>query len=225
MRPVSRNPNKARSAGTRTVVAPDPLIGSPGIGLPSTWPGVLLLAARSCQYDANAYVFHRGQPVQAVYQIQAGRLLLRRDEANGESITLQTAGPGDFIAEASLFTSRYHCDAFCPEACQLLVLPAKTVLTCLQSESSFALDWIRLLSQQLTRSRAREERLSLRSPRERILHCLRLESDDQGVFILPGRLMQWARTLGMTHETLYRTLARLERDDLIVRHGSRIALA
>ncbi|HHT8903841.1 TPA: cyclic nucleotide-binding domain-containing protein [Burkholderia cenocepacia] len=43
--------------------------------------------------------------MQAVYQVQAGRVLLRRDEARGGSITLQTAGPGDFVAEASLFSA------------------------------------------------------------------------------------------------------------------------
>lgn len=44
----------------------------------------------------------------------------RGHEARGESITLQTAGPGDFVAEASLFSTRYHCDGVCPVASQLL---------------------------------------------------------------------------------------------------------
>jgi CRP-like cAMP-binding protein len=153
-----------------------------------------------------------------------GRILLRRDEAGGESITLQTATPGDFFAEAGVFAPNYRCDAFCPEDSQVLILPVKTVLECLQCHSSFSLDWIRLLSHQLMRSRAREERLTLRSPRERVLHCLRFEGDDRGVLIVSGTLLQWARTLGLAHETLYRTLAQLERDGLIVRDGPRIAL-
>lgn len=204
--------------------ATDLLTDAPTAGLPSSWPDALRLAARSRHYEGNAYVFHRGQPVQAVYQVQAGRILLRRDEAGGESITLQSAEPGDFFAEASLFSARYHCDAFCPDDSQLLLLPVKTMLACLQGDASFALDWIRLLSQQLMRSRAREERLSLRSPRERILHCLRAEGDAQGVFTLPGTLMQWARALGIAHETLYRALAQLEQDGLVVRDGTQVAL-
>ncbi|MEM5318562.1 hypothetical protein [Paraburkholderia sp. JHI869] len=31
--------------------------------------------------------------------------------------------------------------------------------------------------------------------------------------------MQWAATLGIAHETLYRTLVNLEREGLIVRDG------
>ncbi|WP_230948720.1 Crp/Fnr family transcriptional regulator [Burkholderia multivorans] len=159
------------------------------------------------RFDANTTVFRRGQPVQAVYQVQAGRVLLRCDEACGESITLQTAGRGDFEAEASLFSARCHCDGVCPVASQLRVLPAKTVLASLRLDSLFAIDWIRLLSQALMQSRARAERLTLRSTRERILHCLRLEGDASGVFTVPGSLMQWARARGIAHETLYRVLA------------------
>ncbi|MCA8052347.1 MULTISPECIES: Crp/Fnr family transcriptional regulator [Burkholderia cepacia complex] len=193
-------------------------------GLPSSWPEALRLAAQLRQFDANTTVFHRGQPVQAVYQVLSGRVLLRRDEAGGESITLQTAEPGDFVAEASLFSARYHCDAVCPVASQLLVLPAKTVLASLLLDSTFSIDWIRLLSQALMQSRARAERLTLRSPRERILHFLQLEGDARGVYTVPGSLMQWARALGIAHETLYRTLTQLEREALIVRDGTCIVL-
>lgn len=189
-----------------------------------TWPDTLRKSARPRRYDANAYVFNRGQRVESVYQVQTGLVLLQRDEAHGESITLQTAGPGDFVAEASLFSSHYHCDAFCGSASELLAFPAREMLACLQGDSMFAVDWIRLLSRQLMRSRAREERLTLRSPRDRILHCLRLERDDQGRFNPPGTLMQWAATLGIAHETLYRTLAQLEREHLIVRDGIQIVL-
>ncbi|MFX1677432.1 Crp/Fnr family transcriptional regulator [Paraburkholderia sp. A2WS-5] len=195
-----------------------------GTSLPSSWPETLRLAAKPRHYDASATVFHRGQSVQAVYQVLSGRLLLRRDEAGGESITLQTAEPGDFVAEASLFSARYHCDGVCPVASQLLVLPKEAVLASLRADSTFAIDWIRLLSQQLMQSRARAERLTLRSPRERILQCLRLEADARGTFTLPGTLMQWARMLGMAHETLYRTLAQLEREGLVERDGPRFAL-
>ncbi len=189
-----------------------------------TWPDALRESVRLRLYDANTYVFNRGQRVESVYQVQSGLALLRRDEAHGESLTLQTAGPGDFLAEASLFSPHYHCDAFCGKASELLACPAKKLLQCLQGNPLFAVDWIRLLSRQRMRSRAREERLTLRSPRERILHCLRLEHDADGRFTPPGTLMQWAATLGIAHETLYRTLAHLELEGLIVREGIQIVL-
>ncbi len=223
MRPAP-HPNNESAVTKPAVDTPEMAINGHVAGLPSSWPEALRLAAQLRQFDTNTTVFHRGQPVKAVYQVLSGRVLLRRDEAGGESITLQTAGPGDFVAEASLFSARYHCDAVCPVASQLLVLPAKTVLASLRLDSTFAIDWIRLLSQALMQSRARAERLTLRSPRERILHCLRLEGDARGVFTVPGSLMQWARALGIAHETLYRVLAELEREGFVARDGARVAL-
>nr|WP_082664726.1 Crp/Fnr family transcriptional regulator [Burkholderia ambifaria] len=223
MRPAP-HPNSEAAVTRPAADTPELAIDAHVAGLPPSWPEALRLAAQLRQFDANTTVFRRGQPVQAVYQVQAGRVLLRRDEAGGESITLQSAGPGDFVAEASLFSARYHCDGVCPVASQLLVLPAQTVLASLRLDSTFAIDWIRLLSRQLMQSRARAERLTLRSPRERILHCLRLEGDARGVFTVPGSLMQWARALGIAHETLYRTLAQLERDGFIARDGTRVVL-
>lgn len=194
------------------------------VDVPSVWPQALRAAALARDYEAGAYVFRRMQPVQAVYQVLAGRIALQRDEADGTSLTLQTANPGDFLAEASLFAPSYHCDAVCLLNTRVLVLPAPAVLACLQNDASFALEWVGLLSRQLMRSRAREERLTLRAPRQRVLHCLRLESDAQGIFTLPGTLMQWAHGLGLAHETLYRTLARLEHEGLIARDGATIRL-
>ncbi|AOL08541.1 hypothetical protein WI95_31230 [Burkholderia contaminans] len=98
------------------------------------------------------------------------------------------------------------------------------MLASLRLDSTFAIDWIRLLSQALMQSRARAERLTLRSPRERILHCLRLEGDARGVFTVPESLMQWSRALGIAHETLYRVLAELEREGFVARDGARVAL-
>lgn len=70
-----------------------------------TWPDALRESARVRRYDADTYVFNRGQRVESVYQVQTGQVLLRRDEAHGGYLTLQTAGPGDFVAEASLFSA------------------------------------------------------------------------------------------------------------------------
>lgn len=211
MRPAP-HPNSVSEVSKPAVDTPNGVSDTRIEDLPPSWPDALRLAVRLRHYDAITSVFDRGQSVRSVYRVQSGRVLLRRDEAGGESITLLTAEPGDFVAEAGLFSTRYHCDGVCPVASQLLVLPAKAVLASLRLDSNFASDWVRLLSHQLMRFRARSERLTLRSPRERTLHCMRLEGNARGVLALLGPLMQWARALGIAHETLYRTLTQLEQE-------------
>ncbi len=97
----------------------------------------------------------------------------------------------------------------------MLAFPARTLLACLESDSLFAVDWIRQLSRQRMRSRAREERLTLRSPRERpALPAPRARRRGAVQAAWHTHAMG-----GHAHETLYRTLVNLEREGLIVRDG------
>lgn len=190
---------------------------------PPTWADALRESARLRRYDAHTYVFNRGQRVESVYQVQTGQVFLRRDEAHGGYLTLQTAGPGDFVAETSLFTARYHCDAFCGRESELLALSARTLLACLEHDPLFAVDWIRLLSRQLVRSRAREERLTLRSPRDRVLHCLRSNTTITGGSRHLERSCN-GRARSASRMKPYIALAQLENEGLIVRDGILILL-
>ena len=68
--------------------------------------------------------------------------------------------------------------------------------------------------------------LSLRSAEERIRHLLL--SEGRGLrceLEITGSLKDLARRLGLTHESLYRTLARMQKDGVIAREGLRLRLA
>jgi CRP-like cAMP-binding protein len=83
-----------------------------------------------------------------------------------------------------------------------------------------------LLAAQLRMARARIERLSLRSAEERVRHLLLSEGRGPRCELeIAGSLKELARRLGLTHESLYRTLARMQKDGLIDREGLRLRLA
>lgn len=86
----------------------------------------------------------------------------------------------------------------------------------IQADPDFARQWVSLLARQLRTARSRVERLSLKSAAERIRHLL--ISDGFGSHRevkISATLKELARDLGLTHETLYRTLATMERDGQI----------
>lgn len=56
-------------------------------------------------------LFRKDDTAIGLYAVEEGHVRLCRVDANGREITLHTAGPGDLVAEASLFSPRYHCDA------------------------------------------------------------------------------------------------------------------
>jgi CRP-like cAMP-binding protein len=79
---------------------------------------------------------------------------------------------------------------------------------------------------ELRMARARIERLALASVAERVRHFVLTEGRDDGCEVaLAGSLKDLARDLGVTHEALYRTLARMEKAGEIIRDGNALRLA
>ena len=78
------------------------------------------------------------------------------------------------------------------------------------AEERFRNLWVTHLARELRRVRAQAERLSLKTAEERIIHYVETEGDE-GTVMLGQSKKDWAAQLGLTHEALYRTLARMKR--------------
>ena len=143
----------------------------------------------------------------------------------GEEVVLHEARAGEFFAEASLDSTRYHCDAVVSETCELLQCPSVALRQVLGADREFARKWAGLLARQLRAVRTRVERLSLESASERVRHLLVSEGRGPKYEVrVQGTLKDLARNLGLTHEALYRTLATLEREGVIERDGMALRL-
>lgn len=150
---------------------------------------------------------------------------LVRHGRQGEEVVLHNANPGEFVAEASLDSGRYHCDAIASEPSLILRTATADLEQLIASDSVFAREWIALLAAQLRSVRARVECLSLRSAEDRIRHLILSEGRGPLCEVVPaGSLKDLARTLGLTHETLYRSLARMHKEGVIQRQGLRMRL-
>jgi CRP-like cAMP-binding protein len=56
---------------------------------------------------------------------RSGTVRLLRHGGQGEEVVLHNARLGEFFAEASLDSARYHCDADASEPSELLQVPAR----------------------------------------------------------------------------------------------------
>jgi CRP-like cAMP-binding protein len=185
---------------------------------PGNFPAALQARATRVSYEAGATIFRRGSPTHSVFFVEAGAVRLVRYGRAGEEVVLHHASPGEFIAEASLDSARYHCDAMAHEPSQLLQVPSAALKELLDTDRDFARQWVGILARQLRSVRGRVERLSLKSARDRVTHLL--VSEGRGPkceLVLESTLKDLARNLGLTHEVLYRTLAAMEREGLIER--------
>lgn len=170
-------------------------------------------------------LFSQGSPTVGVYEVLSGRVRLARTNHTGHYALLYVAQAGDPLAEASVFTRAYHCEAAAVTPAVVRLYPKAALLTEFERDASFAKGYALMLAHQLMTARSRVERLSMRFARDRVRHYLVLNTNEDGCFIeLPGTLKELARELGLTHEVLYRTLAQMTRDGEIERTGHRIRL-
>ncbi|MBA4742343.1 MAG: Crp/Fnr family transcriptional regulator [Azoarcus sp.] len=167
-------------------------------------------------------LFLQDQVPRRMYFILEGEVVLERCDERGAPVVLQRVGKG-LVAEASLQAERYHCDARVSVAGRALWLPRTLLHEALCADAAFALRWISMLGTEVRRLRSRCERLSLNGVAARLLHLIETEGSG-GVLPLPSGLKSLATELAVTHEALYRTVARLERDGALRRNAGCILL-
>ena len=186
-------------------------------------PETLRQEARPLAMDKGQRIFSFGDAVDNVFRVQEGEVCLTRFSPDGTEIVLSRAREGEFFAEASLFGTRYHCNAICTRSGSCLRLPVEALRHCLSSDPGFAMAWIATLSSNLRRQRAAQERLGLKSLRMRVIHYL-VDRGNEGRVELDQPIIRWAVELGASHEALYRTLAEMEREGVLQRHGQTLTL-
>jgi CRP-like cAMP-binding protein len=163
------------------------------------------LAQREQQLAAADILFRAGDPVRSLFLVVAGTIRLSRSLLHGSHLTLQRAGPGAILAEASLFADRYHCEGEAVEDSVVHVVPVRRLGVALTREPELAHAWTHHLALEVQRARAHAEMLSLKTVSARVDAWMML---NDGPLPPKGRWRQVAAEIGVTPEALYRELAR-----------------
>jgi len=189
-------------------------------------PANVRSAAIEQKLKAGEGLFRLGTKAVGLYEVIAGRVRLSRVDRSGREIVLHVAGPGETLAEASLFSQQYHCDATANTNAIVRIYPKRDVLAAFEQNPKAAQAFTEMLAHQVMSLRTRIEQRNIRSARERVRHFLALNvGPDRRTVALRGTLKDLAGEIGLTHEALYRTLAALERSGEIKRKGERIMLS
>ena len=171
------------------------------------------------------FLFRRDAPTVGLYEIVKGTVKLVRLDASGRETVLYVASAGDFIAEASLFSSTYHCDAIATTKTVVRLYPKNLLLREFERNAEAAQAFMAMLAEQVMSLRTKLEQRNIHSARDRVRHYLALNRDIAGRTVtLPGTLKDLAGELGLTHEALYRTLAEMAADGEIERPKGKIKL-
>lgn len=174
---------------------------------------------------AGQTLFRSGEKTVGLYEVIDGKVRLVRFDRSGREAVLQVASAGDVLAEASLFSATYQCDAIAMTQAAVRLYPKAILVAELERDPKLLQTFAAKLAQQVMTLRTRLERRNIHSARDRVRHYLAVKAGADGRTVSPsGTLKDLAAELGLSHEALYRTLARMEADGEIRRLPGRIEL-
>ena len=189
-------------------------------------PSYLRQAIATQELSEEQKLFWQGDLAQAIFIVKTGRVKIVRYKSCSEIVRIGTARAGDILAETALFSCRYTNTAIAETTSQVIVYPKKLFLETLRSYPDLAQDFMAIL---IGKNQCLQNHLELRdikTAHERVLQYLRhlAQDSNQTSVKLDRPLKDIAAELGFTPETLSRALKQLERNGMISRFQSDIAL-
>jgi CRP-like cAMP-binding protein len=163
------------------------------------------LGERKRHFKKGAHLFHQGDPVRLVFVVIEGSVELTRYQQGGNSLILQRAGSGTFLAEASVYSEVYHCDAIVAETCTTLEMNRTAFMELLASQPEIHEVWAAHLARQVQSARYRSEILARKNVSERLDGWLAWKD---GKLPARGRWRSVAEEISVSPEALYRELSK-----------------
>ena len=174
---------------------------------------------------AGQMLFDQGDAAVGVYEVVSGKVRQARVDPEGRDVVVGIAGPGEMIAEASLFSRTHDCAATAVTNAVVRLYRKAFLLAQLERDPQAALSFMATLVEQILNLRIRLERRSIPSARDRVRHYLTSNAGGrERTVALPSTLKDLAVELGLTHETLYRTLSEMSANGEIAKLSGKIRL-
>lgn len=159
---------------------------------------------REKRLEPDGCLFHEGDVVRHLYFVAEGEVQLVRHQRNGAAVILQRATTGKVIAEASVFSAHYHCDAIARTTARLNYVTKDDFLGRFRSDPDFAQVWAARLSREVQTTRLRSEILSLKTVAQKLDAWITWN----GTLPEKGEWNQIALQIGVSPEALYSEMAR-----------------
>ena len=179
-----------------------------------------LARGQSRTLEAKEHLFCEGDPASHVYRVEVGHICIYRMMSDGRRQVVDFAYPGDLIGLGALAE---HADsAQAMERTIVRALPLATLRDLAHSDASLGIKLYEALSRELMAARELLFTVSQRTAAERVaafLLALSRRNERRGAnpneLVLPMTRMDIADFLGLTIETVSRTLTKLRVEGVI----------
>ena len=183
--------------------------------------------ARPLHYRRGQLVARRGEPVPGLFAVAYGMVKLELHGSAGAERILRLVGPAQTFGEIALFRQQpLPLDAVAVVDTGLVLVPAATLLTLIETDAHFARGLVASLCQRLHAMVSDFEATTMHGATERLAAYLQslAATPECSSVTLPAAKKLIAARLGMTKETFSRALRGLARDGLVRVAGRSIEL-
>jgi CRP/FNR family transcriptional regulator, cyclic AMP receptor protein len=200
--------------------------------LPGAALGAFMNVKFTTTYPGQAVLFVEGQAPRGVYMLCKGRVKLTMNSADGKTLIVRICEPGEILgAYASISGEAYEVTAEALEPCQVDFIRREDFLKLLHDQPAVAVGAMRELSTSYRRACQEIRYLGLsRSASEKVAQFL-LETSLNGRQTNQGKRFHLGLTheeisqiVGISRETVTRTMTEFKTKDLIATHGSTVVI-
>ena len=182
------------------------------------------IKTQKCSLIKGDALFKQNDDISQIFFIKSGKIKLIRNTVDGNPIVLHVGQMGEFIAEASLFSNCYHCSAVADQASEVESISKLDFLSFLEQNPQEMKVLLSIFANQVRDLRAINEIKNIKSANDRILAFIRNNINSDKKILITTSLKDIAYKIGLTHETFYRELKKLEKSDIISRDDECIRL-
>lgn len=167
-------------------------------------PLLTSIPRRELGFEPGQTIFRQGGPVRRMFFVTSGAIHLVRHQMSGAPLILQRAEAGSMLAEASLYSAKYHCDATAVVQASAWTISKLELLDCIARNPDLGMAFIKRLARELQDARFRAEILSMKTVAARLSAWI----EWSGRMPPKGGWVDLAAELSVSPEALYRELAR-----------------
>lgn len=194
-------------------------------GLTPADAAALELHCSMVRLPAGSQIFDEGDPARSIYLVHKGMVKIYKLNPRGQEQILAVVPPGQTFAEAAVFMGgKYPASTQCLEDSELISVEREALLRLMKNDPEVALRMMAGMAMKLRRLVSLVEDLTLRDARARLARYLASLVDIPSgacVVKMPTQQNVLARLLGLTSETLSRTLKTLREEGVLGAHKGR----
>jgi len=182
------------------------------------------------QHKRGEILYTEGSRISGFYCIHSGIIKVFKTGLDGKEQIIRFAKPGDIIAYRSVLSNEVACtSAKVIEDSQVCFLPSDTLIELVKTNSSFALELLRLACHELGEANSFITDIAQKTVRERLAEILILlvkdfGLDEQKYLQISLTREELANIVGTATESVIRLLSEFKSDKLLELNGRKIKI-